>query len=110
MDTANNLGALYTGQYKIVGAEATHPRVLQGCENAWGVEYMNMVNNLGALYADQGWMAEAEAVYLQALQEHESAVGADRPRTRVIAHDLSALRTDERGEGTRIGEQVVLDV
>jgi hypothetical protein len=41
----------------------------------------------------QGKMAEAEAMYLRALQGYENAVGADHPRTRVIARNLNALQT-----------------
>ena len=45
----------------------------------------------GKVVADQGKMAEAEAMYLRALQGYENAVGADHPRTRVIARNLNAL-------------------
>ena len=66
--------------------------MLQGYEKAWGAEHtltLNTVNNLGVLYANQDKMveaeAEAEAMELRALQGYENAVGADYPRTRLIA-------------------------
>ena len=58
----------------------------------WGAEHtstLDTVNNLGVLYTDQGKMAEAEAMCLRALQGYENAVGADHPKTRVIARAIS---------------------
>jgi hypothetical protein len=64
--------------------------MLQGYEKAWGAEHtltLNTVNNFGMPYANQDKMVEAEAggdVAAGATRVRD-AVGADYPRTRLIA-------------------------
>ncbi|KAH0542503.1 hypothetical protein FGG08_003099 [Glutinoglossum americanum] len=65
LDTANNLGVLYTAQGRLSDAEAIYQRALTGKEIPLGPNHtstLRTANNLGNLYAVRGRLADVEAI------------------------------------------------
>jgi tetratricopeptide (TPR) repeat protein len=78
LNTANNLGVIYTNQGKQDEAEEMYQRVLQGYEKAYGPDHistLSTVSNLGNLYRSQGKLDEAENMCQRALQGMEKVLG-----------------------------------
>jgi hypothetical protein len=96
--TVNNLGILYAGQGKLVGAEQMYQQALQGYEEVLGsdniityIPALNTILNLASLYKRQADIAKTRIMYSKALIGYRKVFGPNHPESRGLRENLSAL-------------------
>ncbi len=97
----NNLAQILHDTDRLAEAEPLMRRALEIDEAALGPDHRNVardLNSLARLFRDTKRLAEAEPLLERAVAILDESLGADHPRSRTVAHNLAALRSELAAE------------
>ncbi len=94
----NHVAHYWSNLARYTEAGRLHRRVLQLCEQPFGVEHplvAEALSGLARLYKEQGDYAEAEAMVRRALEARERVFGTEHPRVADSLNNLAILYIDQ---------------